>query len=161
MFYFYYIYVLTCYCHSLFYCCIIFLKKKVLEELYGQGRLCDTSITIYHQCERYLVVGLVRVALFPLLASLLTISSGVDFLFSINNCCLCIPQKIATIFMYFTCKSHLFLLLYRIPPQKASGRTGWSGPTFQHLHRQPPSVWTLSRCGTMTFCEWLCSLFFL
>ena len=43
---------------SLFYCCIILLNKKVLEELYGQGRLCNTSITSNHQCERYLVVGL-------------------------------------------------------------------------------------------------------
>ena len=89
--------------------------------------------------------------LFPPLASLPTIFTRVDFLFSINNCCLCIPQKIATIFMYFTCISHLFLLLYHSPPQKASGRTVWPGPTVQHLHRHLPPMWTLSRCGTLTF----------
>ena len=43
--------------------------------------------------------------------------------------------KIATIFMNSHVKFIFFLLLYHSPPQKASERTGKSGPTFQHLHR--------------------------
>ena len=43
------------------------------------------------------------------------------------------------------------------PPQKASEITGKSGPTVQHLHRQPLPICTLSRCGTLY--EWLFSLY--
>ena len=92
---------------------IIVLHKKLLKELDGQGRLSNTSITNHHKFVRYLLVGLCTSGFFPSSSSIPTISTRVDFLFSVNYCCLFFHQKLFYIYYIYvlTCYCHLFSIV--------------------------------------------------
>ena len=110
----------------------------------------------HHQFVRYLVVEIWHFAsgFFPSSSSIPTLSSRVDFLFSINYCCLYMHQKLLYTYICYKFKAYLFycciISFTKSFWKNCMARADWATPPSPG---QPP-ICMLSLCGINFFPSW-------